>query len=833
MTLPSGTKLGRYEIRSKIGAGGMGEVFLAEDVKLRRNVALKVLPEAIARDAERLRRFEQEALAASALNHPGILTIYEFGEDGSTHFLASEFVEGQSLRKIIELKDGLKLTAVLDISIQIAEALAASHEAGIVHRDIKPENVMIRRDGYVKVLDFGLAKLTERAEAPNAASEDETRALVRTAPGVVMGTAAYMSPEQARGRETDSRTDIWSLGAVLYEMLAGKLPFTGETVNHTIVSIIEKEPAPLTGVPDELQRIVRKALTKDAAMRYQTARDMLIDLKNLRRELDLQGELERTAAPNRATVADGVPAVSSGAADPTQDDQLAATATVTASASSLEYALNTARSHKFATLLVIAALVAVVAVAAYFTFRSPAQRPISSVAVLPLENRSGSPDSDYLSDGIAESLVYRLSQLPNLKVSPTSSVMRYRGKPVDVAQVARELEVDAVMSGRLAQRGDDLTISVELVDARSGKLIWGEQYERKMSELLSTQREIASTIVQKLEVKISGDAPQVAKRYTESNEAYQLYLRGRFYFARRTNEDIRRSIELFEQAVNIDPKFALGYVGIAESYVVMPSYPFMLPQKAYPPAKAAIAKALELDPDLPEAHTVAGMVAVSADLDWKKGEAEFKRALELNPNLAITHYRYAWMYLSPMGRHDEAVAEMRKAMELEPLSLVQGANFAGVLMYAGRFDEALEQAKRTYELDRTFLTGQSWLLHTNNAKGDSKETLRLIAGFYEKNGGNPWEIQRMIANAMAGNRSEAEAILAARRENEKKGYIQSYWTAAGYALLGNKDAAFAELEKSFRNRDWFLTRLKYDPFLISLRDDPRFADLIRRIGLPE
>ncbi len=488
--LSANTNLSHYRIISKIGAGGMGEVYLAEDTKLDRKVAIKFLNEEFSTDAEKLNRFIQEARAASALNHPNILTVYEIGESEGKNYIATELIDGKTLREHLSRRESLPLNTILKIGVQMAEALSAAHLAGIIHRDIKPENIMIRKDGYAKVLDFGLAKLSETGAVATGSvgSEDATRVQVNTSPGMVMGTVSYMSPEQARGKETDARTDIWSLGVVLYEVLAGKVPFSGETINHTIVSILEKEPVLLENLPGELQRIIRKALTKDVDMRYQSARDLLIDLKNLRRDLDIQGELERSLVPNRETASpstENETEMYAAGIEATRSGQAAATQNVTASSSSLEYAVTQAKSHKLASAIVGVLLLGVISTIAYFAFvsKGSSTNQINSIAVLPFQNRSGDANAEYLSDGLAESLIYRLSQLPNLKVSPTSSVIRYKGKDTDVAKIAGELGVDAVMTGRLAQIRDNLTISVELVDVRNNKLLWGEQYERKMSDL--------------------------------------------------------------------------------------------------------------------------------------------------------------------------------------------------------------------------------------------------------------------------------------------------------------------------------------------------------------
>ena len=387
----------------------------------------------------------------------------------------------------------------------------------------------------------------------------------------------------------------------------------------------------------------------------------------------------------------------------------------------------------------------------------------------------------------------------------------------------------------MTQRGDNLTISVELIDAANNKIIWGEQFDRKMSELLATQREIATAITQKLELKLIGDEKGLTKKYTDSNEAYQFYLQGRHHFARRARDDMFKSIELFEQAVKLDPNFALAHVGIAESYATIPSYPYASPAECTPKAKAAVARALELDPELPEAHTVAGMIAASYDWDYAEAERRFKRALELGPDLAITHYRYAWTFLSPLGRHDEAVAEMKRAMEIEPLSVQQGANYAAVLMYAGRFDEALEQARKTYDLDPNQIGAQNWLCHALNAKGMHEEAIRvgLEAGAKQASTVNSFNACLGLAYTRAGQREKSLEIIARVKEAEKNRYVMSYWTGVHYLALGDKESAFAEWEKGFKNRDWFMQRWKTDPFLEPVRDDPRYKNLLKRLNLPE
>ena len=504
--------------------------------------------------------------------------------------------------------------------------------------------------------------------------------------------------------------------------------------------------------------------------------------------------------------------------------------------SSAEYLVGELRNNKRIVLIAFAILILAAGGFGYWLFKTRRTSPsdaasINSIAVLPFQNKSDDADTDYLSDGLTESLIFRLTQLPGLKVSPTSSVIRYKDNETDLAKIANDLGVDSVMTGRMVKRGDNLDITVELVDTRNNKSLWGEQYQRKMSDLLATQRDIAASIVQKLQLKLNGDEKGIAKNYTDSSEAYQLYLKGRYHFAKRTKAEILQSIDEYQQAIKLDPKFALAYVGIAEAYSVMPSFPYMSPNEANPLAKAAVAKALEIDPDLPEAHTVAGMIAATYDWDWAKAESEFKRALELDPNLALTHYRYAWTYLSPMGRHDEAVSEMKRAMELEPLSLIQGANFAGVLMYARHFDQAIDQAKKTSDLDPNFFGAKNWLCHAYEAKGMYAESLLISEKTLQSE--NPFLADAGYVYAKTGRRQEALAITNRWKEGEKSKYVMNYWVAVVYAALGDKDSAFAELEKAYKEHDWFLQRIKVDPFMDPLRDDPRFAEMVKRLNLPE
>jgi serine/threonine-protein kinase len=815
--------LAHYRILSKLGSGGMGEVYLAEDTLLGRLVALKILPPEFAQQTDRMNRFVREAKSASALNHPNIITIHEIGADGDAHFIASEYIEGETLHSLLR-HEPPTLKSSLEIAIQIASALDAAHRAGIVHRDIKPENVIMRPDGLVKILDFGIAKLSELHAIRGESSEEVATALKSegTSPGMIIGTAHYMSPEQARGKTVDARSDIFSFGIVFYELLSGKRPFDGENAPDVMGAVLHKEPVPIIqlmpDLPPEIERIVNKTLRKDREQRYQTAKDLLIDLKDANQELDFQNKKERTAAP-QIPVATAV--TSTDTKPPT---------------SSAEFITQEVKKHKLSLVLGSVILLGLLALGAwFFVFRTSTNTgPIDSIAVLPFQNKGSDADTEYLSDGLAESLIYRLSQLPNLKVSPTSSVMRYKGKDTDITQIARELEVDAIMSGRVSERGEDLTISVELVDARTRKLIWAEQYDRKMSDLLATQREIATTITQKLQLKLAGtDAKGITKRYTDSNEAYQLYLRGRYSFAKRTKDETLRAIEYFRQAINLDPKFALAYARLAETYASMPAYPYLSPKEAFPQAKAAAQKALELDPTLAEAHTFLAYSLVIYDWNWTEAEHSFKRAIELDPNNSAAHFRYGQVYLATTGHVDEAVSEIKRGLELEPLDINMGVTLAWIYFAAGRYDEALDQAKKTHDLEPNHPLGSWMLSQAYIYKGMYGEAISLNEHWLHDDPTNQFALRDAgIAYAKAGRRDKAEEMIGKFRELAKTQYVPACRIAGIYVALDDKDKAFAELDNAFEARDWELHRLNADPYWSSIRNEPRFKEMLKRLNLP-
>jgi eukaryotic-like serine/threonine-protein kinase len=832
MTLTAGAKLGHYEIRSRIGAGGMGEVYLAQDNRLDRKVALKILPAEVAASQDRMRRFVQEAKAAAALNHPNIAHIYEIGESDGVNFIAMEFIDGHTLRELIHGGQS-DLTKLLRYLQHAAEGLAKAHAAGIVHRDLKPDNIMITPDGHAKVLDFGLAKLIEPQHPVTDSGKDtsdfETAILLQhSTPGLVLGTVGYMSPEQAQGKikQIDQRSDIFSFGCILFEAVTGHKAFPGKDAIDSLNKIVHEAAPPISDyrpdTPNHLQRIVRRCLAKDPDDRYQTIKDVAIELRELRR--DLAGSAGGDITEPRTT----------GSRPDTQISS-SQTAVAATPSSSAEYIVSGIKQHKVVAAIALIALIAgSVGLPLYWRARN-GQVGIESIAVLPFQNKNTGGDTEYLSYGLAESLIYRLSQLPNLKVSPTSSVFHYQGSEIDPIKIGKELGVNAVLSGRIVQRGDNLTISVELVDVRYNKLLWGEQYERKMSELLTTQREIAREIVEKLRLKVSGEEKGLAKHYTESNEAYQLYLKGRFYWNKRTPESMHKAIEYFQQAIERDPNFALAYAGMADTYALLGGPEAggdMPPNEVLPKAKAAALKAMDLDPTLAEPHVSLAHVKYFYDRDWAGAEREFKRGIELNPNYPIAHQWYA-IYLTVVGRQNEALAEIRRAQELDPLSLSINAWLGRILGIAGQPDQAIEQLRKTVEMDQNFFLSHYRLGYVYQEKGKYEDAIAEFTYVLKLPGGKALGIAALAYTyAAMGKRDEAQRNLDEVQQLSRQQYVAPGLIAIIYVGLDDKDKAFAWLNEADKAHDLNVVRLKVDPRFASLRSDSRFNDLVQRIGIP-
>jgi TolB-like protein/Tfp pilus assembly protein PilF len=787
-----GRTLGHYQIVSLLGAGGMGEVYLADDIRLRRRVAVKLLPAEFTAQRERMRRFEQEARAVSTLNHPNILTIHEVGCVDLTHYIVTEFIDGQTLRQ--RMTSGRPtLREALDIAMQVASALAAAHEAGIVHRDLKPENIMLRRDGYVKVLDFGLAKLTEPSAIDTRAP---TSARGGTEAGMVTGTARYMSPEQARGQIVDGRSDIFSLGVVLYELVAGRAPFEGASANDVIAAILTKKPPPLSryspDVPAELERILSKSLENDKDERYQVVKDLLLDLKRLKQRLEFEAEHER-AGPSRTGPAGKI------------------------------------ARHPRTAVLALVALVATLAGIGYWAWRGPPGRPTDSIAILPMTNAGPDIDSDYLSDGITEHIINSLSQLSHLKVTARTTAFRYKGKNIDAQAAGRELRVDAVMTGKVLQHGDTLIVQADLVNVADGTQIWGDRYNRKLSDILAVQEEIASRISEKLRLQMTGGERQrLTRPPTENTEAYQLYLKGRYHLYRQ-QENVKKAFTYFEQAIAKDPGYAQAYAGLADAYAELQrtGINLMPAKEAMPKAKQAAMKALALDEQLADAHISLAHIKEGYEWDWAGAEREYKRAVELNPRLASVRREYG-VYLSMVGRHDESSAELNRALEIDPFDLQTNTELGFRLYVARRYDQAIGQFRKVLENHPNTAEAHNGLAWAHERKGMYDEALA--------------ELSRMPTSAYtramfgwvyasSGKTRDAHTVIDELKAHSQTQYISPYVIANIYVRLGDKDQALFWLERGYENRDNWMVWLKVDPGLDGLRADPRFTNLLQRVGL--
>jgi serine/threonine protein kinase/Tfp pilus assembly protein PilF len=806
--LSNGEKIGHYKVQSAIGAGGMGEIYRANDLRLRRDVAIKILPEKLMCDALAIERFMREAHTVSALNHPNILTIFDIGEQDNIRFIATEFIRGKTLRERLQEKP-LKLVEILAIAVQVAEALAAAHGCGIIHRDIKPENIMIRHDGYIKVLDFGIAKLAndsglgnsdfgiQNQEIENPADlqqhnpQSEIQNPESTNPGVILGTVSYMSPEQARGREVDERSDIFSLGVCLYEMIAGRAPFSGETASDVMTSILKSEPPPLSGIvknlPPGLERVIAKALKKDLGRRYQSAAEILGELKSIRQRLDFESEVQRFSS----------------------EEEIARV--------SAEFTENATR---------------ILTRPPARTRRAKTRKAIDSLAVLPFVNARGDENTEYLSDGITECVINSLSKLPKLRVVPRSTVFRYKGRETDVQEIGQELGVRAIFSGRIQQHGDSVVVKAELVDIANEAQIWGDQYRRKMKDIFNLLEEIAEDISEELKLKLTGEQKKrLAKRYTENTKAYQLYLKGRYFVTtKRTEEWIKKGIEHFGQAIDLDPNYALAYSGMAEAYGFLASSTGgWCPHEAYPKSKAAALKALELDPELAEAHCSLGFSLLLYDWDFAGAEREFLQAIKLNPKYPNAHDGYGF-YLKAVGRHQEAIEKGKLVRQLDPLSTFAHVSLGYAYYFARDYEMAIEECQKALEMDKnlTFAYRNIGLAYLQLKKFDQAFEALNKAITYSC-GGLAFESYLGVAYAIAGKHEEARRVLENLEVIDREKYVPAYNFAMIYAGLGEADRAFEWFEKAVQERSGFLPFLAVEPIADCLRDDPRYRELLGRI----
>lgn len=832
--LSEGQIIGRYRIVRAIGAGGMGEVYLAEDEKLGRKAALKILPPAVASNADRMRRFIQEAKAAAALNHPNIAHIYEIDETDGVSFIAMEFIDGETLGKVIRQKpDVHRLLRYLQ---HVAEGLAKAHAAGIVHRDLKPDNIMVTRDGHAKLLDFGLAKLTSRLDGIESGSDVATAFLPsQSAQGTILGTAGYMSPEQAQGKvdQIDNRSDIFSFGCILFEAVTGRMAFEGTDSIDTLNRIIREPPSPISD-PErlgDLPRIIRRCLAKDPDERYHSIKDVAIELKEARRELSGNSDLDSTVPPFRTTETD-LSRRHSTSGDPSAESSLAPGAPT--KTSSAEYLVSTIGSNRRVALgLTIAAAAVAVLGIWFFGFRSASAAQVESIAIMPFANASGDPDLEYLSDGITESLINGLSQLPKLSVKARSSVFRYKGQDVDPKQVAKDLNVQAVLNGRVIQRGDNLTISLDLVDAATGNQIWGDQYTRKTGDLAALQTEIAREVSQKLRAKLSGaDENRVVKNQTQNTEAYQLYLQGRYNWNKRTPQTTKKAIEFFQEAAEKDPNYAMAYVGLAEGYVIADASS----EERCNKVKPAALKALEIDPTLGEPHAALANCKDTTDRDFQAAEAEYKQAIQLNPNYPTAYHWYG-EFLVFQGRFEEGLVQYKKALELDPYSLAIGTDYGKALYYARRYDEAIDYLKKLEEMDPSYIRTHDYLRDVYGAQGRQEEGLAELEKRFQAEGNLPPDFAKnkaVLLNALktGGQRAYWAKIIELTEEEVRRGHKSGDEQLAGlYAMAGQKELAFGYLEKAVVSKA--VDDLKVGPQWDSLRDDPRFADLMRRDGFSQ
>ena len=781
-----------YEIIEQIGEGGMGEVYLAKDTSLNRKVALKLLAAHILEDKERVSRFHQEAFATSALNHPNIVTIYKIGEWDGRDFIATEFIDGMTLRSLLRKKK-LSIGETLDVALQVASALAAAHSAGIVHRDIKPENIMIREDGLVKVLDFGIAKYRP--------TEKGQKSLVETEIGEIIGTAAYMSPEQARGLEIDARADIWSLGVILYEMIARKLPFAGKTKSDRIAAILEHEPAPLNkrrrDVPPELEQIVNRALDKNKEKRYPEISEMAEDLRYLR---GITGD--KTSSPLILP-------------------------------SSRKSAVL--RYYFLSAVLAMASLITGVIGFTYY-FRSAENRSSTAtgkkaLAVLPFVNASQDPNAEYLSDGITESIINNLSQLSDLKVMSRNSAFRFKNNQADTRAIAAQLGVETLVTGDIRQIGDKFVINVRLIDGRDDSQIWGNQFVRTNADVIAAQNEIAQAVASNLRLKLTGsEQKQLTKRYTDNVEAYQLYLKGRYHIFKITPSEIQKGISYFQQAIEIDPNYALAYAGLSDAYRAVALSGSTSAAEIMPKAKAAAQKAVEIDNSLAEVHTSLSSIMFWYDWDWRASENQLKRALEINPNNADARIFYAYL-LSNTGRHAEALVDAQRARELDPLSLLFNALEGQFLLHGGLPDEALDRLQKTFELDLNFGLAHSFASSVYIEKGmfaeavaEARRAKELLPGF-----SHPVAFL-CFALVKSGRQAEARNELERLLKLSKERYVSPYDIALIYNALDERDETFAWLERGFEQRDPRMTFLKVEPKWNNLRNEPRFVSLLKRMN---